>query len=76
MANDPRNDAINCKFGTAQLGDVIPMPSPFKFGEVLAKLVRIDDTGRFTFHTYDLFLFGAKIGKAECRSDYTWRVCE
>jgi hypothetical protein len=70
---------IDCRFGEAKVDDLLPLPSPFKFGEIIGKLVKVRDNGRFLIHTYDLYVFGAWIGRAEAKQDgpaVDWRAID
>lgn len=71
--------AIDCQFGVAKVDDLLPFPSPFKFGEIIGKLVKIGDNGRFLIHTYDLYIFGVWVGRVEAKQDgpaVDWRTLE
>jgi hypothetical protein len=73
--------AIDCRFGTAKEGDEIVLPGPFVFApsEVVGILRAIGTNDKCSHHTYDLFLFGAMIGKVQAKLEggkTTWRVLE
>lgn len=63
---------IECGFGTAKPGDVIPLPAPLGDGwEILAKLTDAKAVKGSITHRYELFLFGVWVGTARATLNTT-----
>jgi len=70
---------LDLQFGVAKPGDLLPMPSPLKFGETIATLVSIEGNPGSYLHVYDLYFCGVFYAQVEARQGPTgafWKVVE